>query len=172
MRNERILTSFVVPRTPTQVRNELNIRKFNLKPYLKRRLVKPLNPDGHKGKLYIVTERARKLLKIRANICLSKVDYDLIGWVLASPKQRYVVLETMFHNSKKCNSEEIRIKSIALNPCLSRISTKSILKELTDKGLVETEMGMDRRRYYWINEDGKILVNDLFQLNFPSERFQ
>ena len=37
---------------------------------------------------------------------------------------------------------------------------KDILKELANKKLVETEMGEDRRRYYWINEKGKSLVSD------------
>ena len=85
----------------------------------------------------------------------------LRGFIMASPRQRYVVLKTLSLNSIKRTSEEIRKKSSDLNPCLSRISTKSILQELINKGLVETEMGRDRRRYYWINEEGKLLASDL-----------
>ena len=61
----------------------------------------------------------------------------------------------------KRTSEEIRKRTYTLNPCLSRISTKGILNELANKGLVETELGNDRRRYYWINKDGKLLARDL-----------
>jgi len=157
-KNNLILFTFSVPKTPTQVKNELGIDKFNLKPYLKRGIIECLNPEGHKGKLYVLTNKARRLLKISIPAQKNKKDYDLIGWILASPQQRYVVLKTLSLNSVRCTSEEIRIKSSNLNPCLSRISTKSILKELVNKGLVETEMGRDRRRYYWVNKEGKSLA--------------
>ena len=151
---------FSVPKTPTQVKNELGIDKFNLKPYLKRGIIECLNPEGHKGKLYVLTNKARRLLKISIPAQNNKKDYDLIGWIFASPRQRYVVLKTLSLNSVRCTSEEIRIKSSNLNPCLSRISTKSILKELMDKELVETEMGRDRKRYYWVNKEGKSLAGE------------
>ena len=155
LKNKQILFSFSTPKTPTQIKNELDVGKFNLKPYLKRGLIECLNPEGHKGKLYVLTNKARRLLKISTPAQKNKKDYDLIGWILASPRQRYVVLKTLSSNSVRRTSEEIRIKSSSLNPCLSRISTKSILKELINKGLVETEMGVDRRRYYWVS--GEVL---------------
>lgn len=139
--NKQILFSFSVPKTPAQAQRELNIEKFNLKPFLKRGLMECLNPEGHKGKLYVLTNKARGLIKIPISTSGDKKNYNLIGWILASPRQRYVVLKTLSLNSVKRTSEEIRIKSSNLNPCLSRISTKSILKELMDKELVETEMG-------------------------------
>jgi len=117
-----------------------------------------------------LTNKARRLLKISIPAQKNKKDYDLIGWILASPRQRYVVLKTLSLNSVGRTSEEIRIKSSNLNPCLSRISTKSIIKELMDKELVETEMGKDRKRYYWVNEEGRLLVDDLshsLQEKFP-----
>ena len=160
-KNKQILFSFIVPKTPTQVKNELGIDKFNLKPFMKRRLLKCLNPEGHKGKLYVLTNKARKLLKISNPSQKAKKDYGLIGWILASPRQRYVVLKTLSLNSEKRTSEEIRIKSSNLNPCLSRISTKSILKELMGKELVDTELARDRRRYYWINKEGKSLTSEI-----------
>lgn len=160
LKNKQILYSFSDPKTPTKVKNELGIDKFNLKPYLIRGLIKCLNPEGHKGKLYVLTNKSKRLLKIPISVERNKNNYNLIGWVLASPRQRHVVLKTLSNNSIKRTSEEIRIKSSNLNPCLSRISTKSILKELINKGLVETEMGRDRRRYYWINEAGKSLVSE------------
>lgn len=160
LKNKQILFAFSVPKTPTQVKNELNICKFNLKPYLKRGLIECLNPDGYKGKLYVVTNKAKRLLKLSNTTQKIKKDYGLIGWILASPKQRYVVLKTLSLNSVKYSSEEIRLKSSTLNPCLSRISTKSILRELISKGLVETEMGDDRRRYYWLNDEGRSLASE------------
>jgi len=160
-KNNQLLFLFSDPKTPTQAKNELGIDKFNLKPYLKRGLIECLNPDGHKGKLYILTNKARKLLKISIPSQKTKKDYDLIGWILASPRQRYVVLKTLSLNSVRRTSEEIRIRSLNMNPCLSRISTKSILKELINKDLVETEMGRDRKRYYWLNEKGKSHASEL-----------
>ncbi len=162
--NKTILSSFSVPKTPTRVKNELCVGKFNLKPFVKRRLLKCLNPDGQKGKLYVLTNKAGKLLKIPPLTKRNQKDYFLlIGWILASPRQRYVVLKTLSLNSEKRTSEDIRLRSKNINPCLSRISTKSILKELRSMGLVETEMGTDRRRYYWITEKGRLLATDLYQ---------
>lgn len=161
LKNKQILISFSVPKTPTQVKNELGVGKFNLKPYLKRGIIECLNPEGHKGKLYVLTNKGKRLLKISAPVRKDPKNYALIGWILASPKQRYVVLKTLSLNPVKRTSEEIRLKSSNLNPCLSRISTKSILQELMDKELVETEMGADRRRYYWVNEEGESLASNL-----------
>ena len=127
---------------------------------MKRGIIGCLNPEGRKGKLYVLTNKARRLLKISIPAQKNKKDYALIGWILASPRQRYVVLKTLSLNSVGQTSEEIRIKSSNLNPCLSRISTKSILKELINKELVETEIGDDRKRYYWVNEEGKSLASE------------
>jgi predicted transcriptional regulator len=160
-KNKKILNSFSIPKTPTEVKNELCIGKFNLKPHLKRGLIKCLNPKGYKGRLYVLTKKARRLLKLPAWMKGHKINYDLIGWILASPKQRYVVLKTLAMNSIRLTSEDIRFKSSNLNPCLSRISTKNILKELINKGLAETEMGNNLKRYYWINEDGKLFASEL-----------
>ena len=167
-KNRRILLSFSIPKTPSQVKNELGIGKFNLKPYLKRGLIECLNPEVHKGRLYVLTTKAKKLLKISSINQKNKKNYDLIGWILASPRQRYVILRILSFNSKRHTSEEIRIKSSSLNPCLSRISTKSILKKLTNKGLVDTEMGRDRKRYYWMNEEGVNVFNDIKKLSVYS----
>jgi hypothetical protein len=161
--NQRLLL-FFAPKTPTQVKTELGIDKFNLKPYLKRSLIECLNPESTKGKLYVLTNKARKMFKISFPFQKTKKDYDLIGWILASPRQRYVVLKMLSLNSVRHTSEEIRIRSSNLNPCLSRISTKSILRELIKKGLVETEMGRDRKRYYWVNETGKTVYKDIESL--------
>lgn len=173
--NNKILSSFSVPKTPTQVKNELGVGKFNLKPFVKRRLIKCLNPQGQKGKLYVLTNKAKKLLNISIPAEKNPKDYPLIGWILASPKQRYVVLKALSLNSAKRTSDEIMQKVLNFNPSVTRISTKSILKELINKGLVETELtptlrkvinghpiyGKKLRRYYWINEKGKLLASNL-----------
>ena len=77
---------------------------------------------------------------------------------MASPKQRLSVLKSM--DSKKRTSEDIRIRTSKYNPRLTRISTKQILNELISRGLIETEM-IGRKRYYWINNKGKKLTNDI-----------
>jgi len=161
LKNKRILHSFSLKKTPTQARSELGIKKFNLQPYLKRGLIKCLTSNCRKGRLYVITNKAREILKITLCAQNDKVDYDLIGWIFASPKQRYVVLKTLSKNSGKHTSEQIRIKSSNLNQCLSRISTKAILKELLKRDLIDTEMGNDRMRYYWINDKGKSLASEL-----------
>jgi predicted transcriptional regulator len=168
LNNRQILLSFSIPKTPSQVKNELGIDKFNFKPYLKRELIECLNPEGHKGRLYVLTTKAKKMLKISSISQKNRKNYDLIGWILASPRQRHIVMETLSLNSKRHTSEEVRIKSSSLNPCLSRISTKSILKKLTNKGLVDTEMGRDRKRYYWMNEEGVNVFNDIKKLSVCS----
>ena len=78
---------------------------------------------------------------------------------MASPKQRIVVLKVV--DSEKRTSEGIRQRAYQFNANLTRISTKAILKELISNSLIESEMGDDRKRYYWIGERGKRIVNDM-----------
>ncbi len=157
----QILLSFSVPKTPKQVEKELGIRKLKLKPFLEKHLLESLNPEARKGRLYILTNKARRLLKLSGSNKENDKDWDLIGWIISSPRQRYVVLKTIALDSVKRTSENIRERASRLNPCLSRISTKSILKELISRGLIETEIGDDLRRYYWISDKGKVVVNDM-----------
>ena len=65
---------------------------------------------------------------------------------------------------KKLTSEELRLKSKNLNPCLSRISTKNVLRELTQKGLVDSELRPDHKRYYKITKTGESLFRKIDQL--------
>jgi hypothetical protein len=160
-KNNHILISFSTPKTPTQIQEELNIKKFNLKPFLKRRLISCLNPNIYKGRLYVLTNKARKLLNISNCKSYDQKDWDLIGWIMGSPRQRYAVLKTLAADSAKRTSEEIRKRASNLNPCISRISSKGILKELMVRGLVESEMKDDRKRYYWVSEEGKLLAGKL-----------
>lgn len=144
------LLAFFVPKTPRQVENELGIKKLKLKPFLQKHLLGSLNPEARKGRFYILTNRARRLLKLPSRKEIIK-DWDLIGWIMASPRQRLVVLKVM--DSEKRTSEQIRERASQTNPLLSRTSSKGILKELISKDLVETEM-LNKKRYYWIGEEG------------------
>ncbi len=152
-----ILFAFSAPKTPRQVERELHISKLKLKHFVDKGLLKSLNPNARKGKLYTLTDKSRKKLGFSFNKNL-KTDWDLIGRVIASPKQRLVVLKSM--DSAKRTSENIRERASRFNPHLSRISTKAILKELIKDHLIETEM-QDGKRYYWINGEGSLILEDV-----------
>lgn len=158
----QILVSFSVPKTPKQVEKEVRVRKLKMKPFVEKHLVKSLNPEAKKGRFYILTNKARKLLKLSNCKKVINKDWDLIGWIMASPKQRAVV--SIVVDSTKRTSEEIRERASQLNPHLSRISTKGILKELISKGLIETEM-IERKRYYWMSEKGRLILDNVGWVN-------
>lgn len=94
---------------------------------------------------------------------------------MASPRQRFVILKVM--NSEKKTSDKIMNKALKMNPSVTRISTKEILKELIDKDLVNTELtpnlrkiirgcpiyGKKLRRYYWLSEEGEKVIEDIRQ---------
>ena len=124
----QIILSFSVPKTPRQVEKELGIKKLKLKPFLEKHLLELLNPEAKKARFYIMTNKARRLLKLPGSNKESNKNWDFIGWIMASPRQRLVVLKIV--DSEKKTSEEIREKASRLNPHLTRISTKGILKEL------------------------------------------
>jgi len=145
-----VLHAFSVPKTPRQVEIELTLKKLKLRPFLDRSMLVCLNPEARKGRHYIITPKTKRLLKLAYEKQDDK-DWDLIGWIKASPKQRLVILKSM--DSEKRNSEQIRERASQYNPSLSRTSTKDILKELIGKDLVETEL-YDRKRYYWITKKG------------------
>jgi len=154
----RILLSFCTPKTPTQVERELGIKKLKLKPFVDKDLLRPLSPEAKKGRFYVLTDKARKLLNLSDPITYNDRNWDLISWIMSSPRQRLVLLQVI--DSAKRTSEEIRKRASKFNPHLTRISTKGILNELIVKGLIETEI-VGLRRYYWINEKGKLLVQEL-----------
>lgn len=155
----RILHAFSIPRTPRQVERKLGIAKLKMRPFLSKGVLKSLNPEGRKGRFYILTEKTRKLLKLPYSENEDRKDWELIGWIRASPRQRFVVLQTMGIDSARRTSEEIRKRASRLNPHLSRMSTKTILNELISKGLVETEMNGVYRNY-WLREKGRSLVKE------------
>jgi DNA-binding MarR family transcriptional regulator len=156
LRGKEILLSFSVPKTPSQVEKELNIKKLKLKTFIERNLIKSLNPESRKGRFYVLTNKAKKILKLPCSYKKDALDWQLMGWIDASPRQRLVVLKVI--DSTKRTSENIRLKATKYNDHLTRISSKQILKELISKGLIETEM-IGRKRYYWISEKGKETIN-------------
>lgn len=158
---KKVLLSFASPATPRQVEKQLGIKKLKLTPFLKKGLIISLNPTARKGRLYILTDKARQLLFLPEYNTETKTRWNAVGFVLASPRQRHVLLKTMGRDSIKRTSEHIRKRAANLNPRLSRISTKEILKELISQRLVETEIGDDHRRYYWINKKGRAVIQTI-----------
>jgi hypothetical protein len=156
-RINHILHSFVYPKTPRQAEIELGLKKLKLKPFLEKGLLESLNPESRKGRYYLLSNRARKLLDLSCSRKEKNKDWPLLGWILASPKQRRVILKTLAIDSVKRTSENIRQRASKYNPCLSRISTKGILNELISRGLVMTELS-ERKRYYWISGKGRALM--------------
>ena len=152
----QILLCFSIPKTPREVEKELGIKKLKLRPFLEKGFLQCLNPDARKGRYYELTNQARRTLGLPCPKNDDSKAWDFIGWVTSSPRQRLVVLKTIAIDSAKRTSEAIRHRASNLNPCLSRVSTKQILKELAGKGLVETEME-GRYRLYWISERGKMI---------------
>ena len=152
---KRILLSFSIPKTPKQVEKEIGIKKLKLKPFLEKKLIESLNPEASKGRLYVLTGKAKRLLKLSYLRKDRQKDWDIIGWIIASPRQRLVVIKTF--DFVKRTSENIRIRVSRYNSHLTRISTKQILKGLISKRLIETEMN-GRKRYYWLSEKGNDIV--------------
>jgi DNA-binding MarR family transcriptional regulator len=161
----QIIASFVEPKTPKQVEEALGLKKLKLKPYLEKGLLKSLNPEARKSRFYVLTNKARRLLQLTASTNERKNDWAVIGWIMASPKQRHVILKAV--DARKRTSEEIRERASRLNSHLTRISTKGILKQLIGKGLIDTEIGNERKRYYWITDKGRILASDIESLGIP-----
>ena len=154
------LIFFSVPRTPREAEKELSIEKLKMKPFLKKDLLECLNPEARKSRYYVLTDIGRKVLKLPVSKKGGVKDWELIGWVMASPRQRLVVLQTMAIDLIKRNSEEIRKRASKVNPHLTRMSTKTILNELICKGLVETEMNGVYRNY-WLSDKGETTARDL-----------
>jgi len=146
-----VLLSFSSPKTPKQAERGLSANRIKMKPFLEKRLLESLNPDARKGRFYGLTAKARQSLNLSLSEEEAKRNWNLIGWIISSPKQRLVVLYVL--DSMKRTSEEIRRRAKRLNSCLSRVSTKSILNELVINVLAHTILSQ-RKRYYWITKEG------------------
>jgi hypothetical protein len=147
----QILLVFSLPKTPKQAQVELSVRKLKLRPFLEKHLLKCLNPEARKGRFYVLSDKARKSLKVSCFENNINEDWELIGWIIASPRQRLVVLRSA--NEQKLTSEEIRARGTQLNAKLTRISTKNILNELIEKHLVNAEI-LERLKFYWLTSYG------------------
>ena len=141
----QILSSFDVPKTPRQIEKDLNLTKKKRKPFIEKKLVVALNPNAKKGRLYVTTRKAGSLIGLSELNNRNHRNWNLIGWIMASPKQRMVVMKSM--DKTRRISEKIRERASKANPHLSRTSTKGILKELHRNGLIETEL-IEGKRYY------------------------
>jgi len=157
-RNKQILLAFSIPKTPRNVERKLLIKKLNLKPFLDKGLVRPLNPAVRKGRFYALSDEVRKWLKLLRSETKNDKDWEMIGWIIASPRQRLSVLRIM--DSEKRTSEEIRAKATQLNANISRTSIKGILKELFERNLIDTEV-LEGIRFYWLNQRGMKIKQEL-----------
>jgi DNA-binding PadR family transcriptional regulator len=169
----QILDAFQFPKTPAQVEKQLGIKKLKLNPFLKQGLITLLNPDSTKGRLYISTSTANQCLQTQHSEDTTRIDWNSVGWVLASPKQRTVILK--FLSTERKTSDEVLEKALKENSSITRISAKGILNELVSNGLVETELKPELkkiyrgypiyrkklRRYYWLNGIGKKIQEDV-----------
>jgi hypothetical protein len=154
----QILLIFSTPKTPRQAEKELSVKKLKLKPFLEQHLLRCLNPDARKGRFYILTDKARECLKPNCHEFDLNKDWELIGWIMSSPRQRLVVLRSV--NQQKLISEEIRMNATQLNSHLTRESTKVILKDLGERKLTDSEI-LERLRFYWITKHGKKIKDDM-----------
>ncbi len=156
-RVKQFLLVFSVPKTPTQAAKELSIRKPKLKPFLEKHLLKCLNPEAKKGRYYMVSEKARRHFNI---ICpdYSNKDWECIGWIIASPRQRLTIMRCI--DDRKLTSEEIRMRATQFNSSISQSSAKNILRELSGRNLIDSEI-LERIKFYWANAYGMKIKNEL-----------
>lgn len=161
-KTKQILLAFSVPKTPKQAEIALSVRKIKLKPFLEKGLLKCLNPRGRKGRFYVLTQKTRERLGLGCQECDLNKDWELIGWVMASPRQRLIVLRCI--DERKLYSEEIRMRATQLTRHLTRESTKVILKDLINKHLAESEI-LERIRFYWITKYGQKIKDEMAVLS-------
>jgi hypothetical protein len=151
---QQILLLFSSLKTPRQVEKALGIRKLKMKPFVEKKLIEILNPEARKGRLYIITDKAKSQLNVSVFDKKGGRNFKLIGWIVSSPRQRLVILKVM--DGLKRTSENIRERASKYNPHLSRISTKGILKDFIKRDLVQSKM-TEGKRYYWISEKGRLI---------------
>lgn len=162
-RIHHILESFSTPQTPAQIEKKLSIKKLKTVPFLEAGLLKCLTPDTKKGRIYVLSENARKFFKLPDIQEKIRTGWGLVGWVAASPRQRWVLLKTIAVDSRRWFSEDLRKRAAKYNPRMTRVSTKEVLNELVSKGLVETKLD-DGKRFYWVSELGRSLYLDISEI--------
>lgn len=105
-----------------------------------------------------MTPKTRQCLKDNCPEDDLNKNWELIGWIISSPRQRLVVLRAV--DERKLYSEEIRAKATQFNCHLSRTSAKTILNSLVEKHLIDSET-LERVRFYWINHHGLRIRQDI-----------
>jgi hypothetical protein len=138
--------------------HELCLKKIKFRLFIKDGLLKCLNPKTDKARFYVLTNKARKILKQPPSEVNLNKDWECIGWVLSSPKMKLVILRCV--DGRKLYSEEIRMRATQFNYHLSRPCVKDILKSLLEKRLVNSEI-MEHVRFYWITPYGQKIKDDL-----------
>lgn len=108
------------PQNSLPGRKRIRTQQTKNKNSYEKNLIIPLNPQAQKGRLYIRIN----VYDLKQNA--EYKDWDLVGWIISSPKQRTIVLKTIALDSVKRTPEAIRYRASRLNECLSRISTKEI----------------------------------------------
>lgn len=156
--SRQTLLVFSMPKTPKQAQIELSVKEVRCWEFLRKGLLKCLNPESKRGRFYILSDKARECLKIPCPHFILDNDWEVIGWLASSPRQRLVILRCT--DERKLTSEEIRMRATQLNCHLSRTSTKTILKSLIGRHLITTEI-LERIRFYWINAYGKKIKDEL-----------
>lgn len=157
-KTKQLLLAFSIPKTPKQVEAMLSLSKIKLKPLLEKGFLKCLNPKGRKGRFYVLTQKTRECLGLGCQECALNKNWELIGWLMASPKQRLIVLRCI--DERKLYSEEVRMRATQLTSHLTRESTKVILKDLINKHLADSEI-LERIRFYWITTYGQKIKDEM-----------
>jgi hypothetical protein len=167
-KTKQILLAFSMPKTPKQVQTTLSIRKIKLKPFIEKGFLECLNPKCRKGRFYVLTQETRERLGLECQECDLNKNWELIGWIMASPKQRLIVLR--FIDERKLCSEEVRMRATQLTRHLTRESTKVILKDLINKHLAGSEI-LERIRFYWITQYGQKIKDEMAVLSPLTQTF-
>lgn len=133
----RRLTFFAEPRTPRQAEIYFNIKKIKLKPYIDNGLLNILNENSNKGRLYLLRKKGRKILNLPTTNQNYDLDWELIGWLMASPKQRLSLLKIIGLDKSKRTSENIRYRASKVNSRLTRI--EELLRSCLDTHLFSND---------------------------------
>ena len=66
------------------------IKKIKMKPFLEKNLVEILNPEARKGRLYRMTDAARRQLNVSGVHKKCRRDFKLMGWIVASLNKEWL----------------------------------------------------------------------------------
>ncbi len=167
-RIRQILLIFASPKTPRQAEKAYG-SKLKLKPFIQENFLECLNPNARKGRLYLVSKEVRKCFNLSYPETENCGNWEVMGWIVASPRQRLVIMRCV--DERKLASEEIRMRATQFNANLTRPATKKTLSQLVQKHLLDSEV-LERIRFYWINEFGIKIKQELAVIAPISSMFQ